>query len=108
MIGRPLVPSTMLRHEHIIEHVVPHPPAQDDRLRLVERPVDAEVDSALAVLFFSLGERREAAREEWPHVAIVAPRDSVKLVRDEGEGDVVGPVESAQGLKESGAESSVA
>ena len=42
--------------ERIVEHVVPDPATLGDTLRLVEDPVDAEVDSAYAVFFFSLGE----------------------------------------------------
>ena len=45
---------SMQRHEHVVEHIISHPSAQGDALRFVEGPVDAEVDSALAVLFFSL------------------------------------------------------
>ena len=37
-------------------------PALRDPLALVERPVDAEVDAALAVFFLRLRERREAPR----------------------------------------------
>src|SRR5213594_4512349 len=62
--------------------------------------MDTEVDSALAILFLSLGERREAARDERTHVPVVVPRHPIELVRHEGEGDVVGPVEVAQGLEE--------
>ena len=45
---------SMQRHEHVVEHVISHLSAQGDARRFVEGPVDAEVDSALAVLFFSL------------------------------------------------------
>src|SRR2546430_12456473 len=97
----------MQRREKIIKHIISPPPAQGDALCLVEFPVDAEIDPALAVLFLSLRERREAAREERANVAVIAARGSVKLIRHKGESDFVGPVKSAQGLEESAAESGV-
>src|SRR6266446_8678468 len=60
--------------------------------------------AALAVLFLGLGERREATRGERAHVPLVVLRHAVEFVRHEGEGDVVGPVEVAQDLEESGPE----
>src|SRR5206468_7619259 len=69
--------------------------------------MDTEVDSALAILFLGLGERREAARDERTHVPVVVPRHPIELVRHEGEGDVVGPVEVAQGLEEGAPEPSM-
>src|SRR5918992_4674713 len=88
------------RHKRVLEHVIRHAPALGDTCDLVERPMDTEVDAALAVLFLGLGERREAARDKWAHVPLVIPRHAVELVRHEGEGDVVGPVKVAQGLEE--------
>ena len=55
-------PASAQRPERVREHVVGHAPALRDALGLVERPVDAEVDAALAVLLLGLRERREAAR----------------------------------------------
>src|SRR5678815_3253188 len=90
------------------EYIVAHPSAQDDRLRLVKRPVDAEVDSALAILFLSLGERGETARQQGPHIAVVVLGDTVEFVRHEREGDVVGSIESAQGLEKCASEARMA
>src|SRR5439155_2427930 len=53
-------------------------------------------------------ERREAARKERTHVTIVISRDSVQLVRYEGEGDVVSPIKPAQGLENGPPEAGVA
>ena len=70
--GCPL-PNPLAAHrlEGVVEHVVGDAAALGDALGLVERPVDAEVDAALAVLLLGLRERGEAAREERPHVAVV-------------------------------------
>src|SRR6185503_9890993 len=89
----PPVPAARLGSglERVGEHVVGHAPALPDALGLVERPVDAEVDAALAVLLLGLGQGREAARQERPHLAVVAHRLAVELVGREREGDVVGP-----------------
>ena len=44
------------RREGVIEDVVGHVPALGDALRFVERPVNAEINPALAVFFFRLRE----------------------------------------------------
>ena len=41
----------------MLEHVIADLSSQDDALRLVESPVDAEVDAALAIFFLRFGER---------------------------------------------------
>src|ERR1043165_9672944 len=97
----------MQRRERVVEHVIAHAPAQSDTLGLVELPVDAEIDSALAVLFFSRGKRREATGDEGAHVSVVAPGNAVKFVRNKREGDIVSPVEPAQGLEQSAPEAGV-
>src|SRR5262245_34224276 len=94
--------------EGIIEDVIAHSPAQKNALGLVEGPVDAKVNSALAVLFFGLAKCRETTRKEWAYATIVVPRHSVEFVGYEGERDLVGPVKSTQRLKERAAESRMA
>ena len=103
-----LATSGMKRHERVCEHEICHEPALGDSLPLVECPVDAEVNSALAVLFLRLRERRETARQERADASVVAHRDPVKLVRHERERDVVGSIEFAQGLEDSAAKARVA
>src|SRR4030095_6088944 len=44
-------------HERVLEHVIRHTPALSYTLGLVKRPMDTEVDAALAVLFLGLRER---------------------------------------------------
>src|SRR5436190_1441848 len=69
---RSLTTVAVQRSEGMIEDVVSHLPAQDDAFGLIESPMNAEIDAALAVLFLSLRERREAAREQRTYVSVVA------------------------------------
>src|SRR2546422_8922115 len=94
-------------NERVLEHVIRHATALGDRLRLVERPVDAEVDATLTVLLLGLGERREAARNARAHGSLVVLRHAVELVGYEGERDVVGSVKVAQRLEEGAPEAGV-
>jgi hypothetical protein len=43
------------RQERVLEHVIRHAPALGDPLGLVERPVNAEVNTTLTVFFLGLG-----------------------------------------------------
>ena len=99
--------SAWLPNESVLEHVIRHLPALGDSLGLVEGPVNTEIDSALAIFFFSLRERGETARQERAHIAIVAGRGSVELVRDERERNRIGTVEFSQDLKERAPEAGV-
>src|SRR5688572_480911 len=78
-----------------------------DPVALVERPMNAEVDAALPVLFLGLGQALEAARAQWAHVAVVVAGRAVELVRDERERDVIGAVEPPQDLEQRTAEACV-
>lgn len=78
--------------EGVPKHLVGDASALRDALRLVERPIDAEVDPALAVFLFGLGQRREAARKEWPYDTLIVFGLAVELVRHERERDAIGPV----------------
>src|SRR5690606_1037258 len=64
--------SLLDRQEERIEHMVRDPSPLLDAFRLVEAPVDAEIDSALPVLLLGLRERRVASHEERPCDAIRA------------------------------------
>src|SRR5262249_32194827 len=103
------VPTTFLppRTKRVAEDVVGHAASLSDAGGLVELPVDAEVDPALAVLLFGLRERREPPRQERPQHAVAAARDAVQLVRHEGEGNVVGLVKVAERFEECPAEARV-
>src|SRR5438067_8500374 len=96
------------RHEHVVEHIISYVPAQGNALRLVEFPMDTEIDAALAVLFLRLGERREAARKQRTYVTIASLCDSVEFVRYERERDVVSAIKPAEGLKNGAPEPGVA
>src|SRR5262249_26208589 len=78
------------REKGVLEDVVRDAAAHADALRLVENPVDAQVDPALSVFILSLRERREAPRQKRPHVAIVILGDPVELIGHKGESDMVG------------------
>src|SRR5262249_34803855 len=79
--------------EGVGEHVIGTVAALFDAFVLVEDPVNPQVNAALAVLFLGLGQRLEAAGQEWPDGSVIAPGNTVELIRHEGEGDLVGPVE---------------
>src|SRR5580765_8165562 len=96
------------RTEGVLEYFIRHASAQGDAVCFVERPVYPEIDPALAVLLLGLGQRREAARTEGPHRALVVLGHTVELVRHEGEGDAIGAVEPAQRLEKGASESGVA
>src|SRR5262245_5611749 len=77
------------RPEGVRPDVVRDAASLADALDLVERPMDAEVDAALAVLLLGLRERTEAARQQRPHLPVVAHGHAVELVGRERERDVV-------------------
>ena len=92
----------------MVEHVIAHTPALRDAFGLVECPMDAEVNSALAVLFFGLRERRESARTQRTNVSVAGLCHSIDLIRYKRERDVIRSKKSAQRLKESASKSGVA
>ena len=51
---RPLAPSSVNRQERVIENVVGDASTLTDAGSLIEVPVDAEINSALAIFFFGL------------------------------------------------------
>ena len=63
----------MPRLHRMLEHVVGHAVALRDSFRRVERPVDTEIDTALAVFLFRLRQGGEAALHDRPREAIVVP-----------------------------------
>ena len=95
------------REKGVVEDVIGDVAALGDGLGFVERPVDAEINPALAVLFFRLREIREAARHVGTHVAGVVFGHAVEFVGDKGERDVVGPEKSSQRLKKRAAKAAV-
>src|SRR2546422_9945114 len=99
--------AAALANERVLEHVIRHATALGDRLGLVERPVDAEIDATLTVLLLGLGERREAARNERAHGSLVVLSHAVEFVGYKGERDVVGPGKIAQRLEEGASEAGV-
>ena len=88
--------SAPARLERVAEDVSGDAPALGDALGLVERPVDAEVDAALAVLLLRLRERCEAARLRAAAPGRRCPRVTpLNSSETNVNGDVVGAVEAA-------------
>ena len=91
----------MQGREGVGKHVIRNAPALGNPFALVECPVDAEVDSALAVFLFGFRERIKAARLERPHDAVGTLRHTIVLVRNERELNIVVTEKFSQDLKES-------
>ena len=70
--------------------------------------MDAEVDAALAVFLFRLGQVGEGAGNERAGLALVVLGDAIVLIRDEGEFNLIGAEETAQRLEQRSAEGRVA
>ncbi len=98
----------MQRRENVGENVVGYLSSLRDSFRLIKGPVNAEIDTALTVLFLCLRERGEGARKIRACYAVVAPRESIEFVGDKGKRDGVSPIELAQGLEKRAAESGMA
>src|SRR5947209_15796173 len=94
--------------EGVIEDVIGDVAALGDSCGLIERPVDAEINPALAVFFFGLGEVRKTARHVGTRIAGVVFGHSVKFVGNKSERDVVGAEKSAQRLEQCASETAVA
>src|SRR6266567_4686939 len=91
----------------MVEHMVAHAAALGDTFALVEGPVNAEIDPALAILFLGFRQRRELPRHQRSHVSLAVERHAVEFVGDKPESNVVTEVEAAQNLEQRAAESSV-
>ena len=90
----------MNRREGVIEHVIGHAATKGDSLRLVEGPVNAEINSALTVLLLGLRQSRKTARPIGPEISIVVAGLPIELVGNEREGDVIGAIKAAHHLEE--------
>src|SRR5581483_5391377 len=99
-----VAPLGMPWRERAVEHVIADAPPLGDTLGFIERPMNAEIDAALAVLLLRLRERREVARHQRTYLALVVPRHAVQLIRNESEDDVVGAIEAPQNLEKRAAE----
>src|ERR1700676_3970656 len=93
--------------EGVREYIIRDALAQSDALRLVERPMNPQIDPALAVFFFGFGKGSEVAGDERAHVSVVIQRHAVELVRHKGKCDVVALIEVAQDFEKSSTESCV-
>ena len=86
--------------EGVIEHVIGHVATKGDSLRFVERPVNAKINSALAVLFLGLRQSWKTPRPIWPEISIMIAGLSIELVRNECEWDIIGAVKPTNRFKE--------
>ncbi len=60
-----------------------------DALHLVKAPMDSKVDATLAILLGGLAKTIKGSRYQWPRLTVLIDRDRVKLVRDNGEMDII-------------------
>ncbi len=100
-------PGPVHRKKRVRKNVIRHATPQGNSLGLVERPVNPEINPALAVFLFRLRKRGEAARYEWAHIAAIVARHSVEFIGDKREGDLIRLVKIAQGLEERASEPTV-
>src|ERR1700675_478804 len=91
----------------MVEDVVGNAAALGDTFALVEGPVDAEIDPALAVLFLGFRQRPELARHQRSNVSLAVERHAVEFVGDKPESNVIAQIEAAQNLEQRAAESSM-
>ena len=94
--------------DELVEHVVGYASPLGNPPGLVECPMNAQVNAALPVLLFRLGERGKAPWNKRANVPSVILRHAVKFIGDKSESDGVGSVETAQDLEERAAEPSMA
>jgi len=84
----------------MVEDMVGHAPPLGNAFALVEAPVNAEIDPALAVFFLGLRQRFETPRRQRPDVSVIVERHAVELVGDERERNRVRAEEVTQALEE--------
>src|SRR5262245_19086195 len=77
-------------------------------MHFIEAPVDAEVNAALAIFFHGLAEAVDGPRNQRARISILIFGDAVELVGDEGEGNIVGPVEILESSEQRPSEGGVA
>src|SRR5260370_16156073 len=90
----------MRRPESVIEYVIAYPATLGDAFGLIEGPMNAEINPALAILFFSLRQIRKTARSIRTDVSVIIASLPIEFVGNEGERDVIGAVETAHDLEE--------
>src|SRR5260370_27195147 len=90
----------MRRPESVIEYVIAYPATLGDAFGLIEGPMNAEINPALAILFFSLRQIRKTARSIRTDVSVIIASLPIEFVGNEGKRDVIGAVETAHDLEE--------
>jgi hypothetical protein len=94
--------------EGVSKNVIRNVPALGNSFALVECPVDAEIDSTLAVFLFGFRKRIKAARLKRSHDAVGALCQTIIFIRNERELNVVFPQKFPQNLKKGAAKTGMA
>jgi hypothetical protein len=84
----------------MVEDVVCHPFSLPDACSLVEVPMDAKINAALAILVFSLRQGRKAARHVRANIALVIFGHAIEFIRSKGEANVIGPIKATDRFEE--------
>src|SRR5947209_14028477 len=95
------------RQKGVIENVIGHVVALGDGRRLVELPMDPQIDPALAIFFFCLGESVESPRHEGAGVAGIIFGHTIEFIGHKGERNVVGAKKPPHYLKDGAAETTM-
>src|SRR5438094_948144 len=92
LVSMTICPGGRARSVHRLERIfkdqVRHPTTLGDAFALVESPMNAEIDPALAVLLLGFGQRLEPPRHQWSNVSLAVDGHAVELVGDEPERNV--------------------
>src|SRR5262249_40015098 len=95
------------RQKGMLKDVIGNVASLQDALRLVEVPVNAQVNPALPVLLLRLSQRGKAARLKRAHVPVVIIGDAIELVGNQCKRDCIGTEKVAKRFEQRAAESSM-
>ena len=70
--------------------------------------MDAEINPALTIFLFRLGQGRKAPRHVGTNIAVMVFGHAIEFIGDESKADMIGSVEATNRLKNRSAESRVA
>jgi hypothetical protein len=86
--------------EAVRENAIGNALALGATFSLIETPMDAEINAALAVLFFGLRKTGETPRHVGAHLALVVSGYPIKFVGNKGEAEPISSKKSAQRLEQ--------
>jgi hypothetical protein len=93
--------------EGTIEDVIGHAISLLDAFRLVEGPMNPEINSALSIFFFRFRKAREVTRHVGPQSAGVIVGSAIEFIGNKSESKPIGAEESAERLEKRATKSSV-